>query len=346
MSIMARRRILAIGKPRFALAELALLESAYDIDYVYPTNRAATISAIEKICSQRATTYDACFWLFGWTHYKPFDRDLLTPVLPCPMFAGGGAGYDSVEVDWITENGAWYTNTPGTPTVGTADLHVFLVLAVLRGTSLAEKVARSGHWRDGLPLFDDPQGKILGIVGMGDIGREVARKLRVFDMRIMYFNRRPLPKEIESELDAQYVNTLDELLQQCDVLSINCPLTPETWHMISDREFSLMKDGSYIVNTARGAIVDEAALQRALESGKINRAGLDVFETEPEISEFFRTSDRVTIQPHYGGFSVGTIRLGEKLVLDNVRQYLETGEPLTPVNREERAQVLAKAGVL
>ncbi|KAK7206771.1 D-isomer specific 2-hydroxyacid dehydrogenase [Myxozyma melibiosi] len=326
-----RRRILAIGKPRFALSEMAYLEANYDVDYVLPTTREATKSAIASVCKASPTPYDACFWLFGWTHYRPFDEDLLAPVMPCPMFAGGGAGYDAVDVKWITSHGALYTNTPGTPTIGTADMHVFLVLAALRGTTLAEKTAREGRWRDGLGLMDDPQGKVLGIVGMGDIGREVARKLKVFDMDIAYYNRRQLPADVEEKLGAKYYSSLDELLKKCDVLSINCPLTPETKNMISDREFALMKDGSYFVNTARGAIVDEEALIRALESGKISRAGLDVFATEPNINEYFRKSDRVTIQPHYGGFSVGTVKFGEKLVLGNIRSFLESGKPLTPV---------------
>ncbi|KAK9447198.1 uncharacterized protein V1518DRAFT_421613 [Limtongia smithiae] len=333
---MARRRILAIGRPRYAFAELAQLEDKYDIDFVMPTNRAETKAAIAAVCAARPYPYSACFWLFGWTHYAPFDKELLAPVLPCPMFAGGGAGYDKVDTHWMAEEGAWYANTPGTPTTGTADLHVFLILAALRGTSQAEMTVRRGQWRDGLPLFDDPQGKVLGIVGMGDIGKDVARKAAVFGMRIIYHNRRPIALEDEKELGAEYCATLDELLAKCDVLSLNCPLTESTYHLISSREFALMKNGSYLVNTARGPIVDEAALKDALTSGKICRAGLDVFENEPNVDPFFLACERVTVQPHYGGFSVGTIRAGEKLVLGNVAAYLATGMPLTAVNKPRK----------
>ncbi|KAK9459199.1 D-isomer specific 2-hydroxyacid dehydrogenase [Lipomyces oligophaga] len=170
---------------------------------------------------------------------------------------------------------------------------------------------------------------------MGDIGRDVARKLRVFDMKIIYYNRRQLAPELEKELEAEYIPTLQELLKRCDVLSINCPLTPETHHLISGPEFALMKHGSYLVNTARGPVIDEPALKEALISGKIKRAGLDVFENEPDIDPFFRTCEQVTIQPHYGGFSIGTIRKGEQLVLNNIRSFLETGKPLTAVNADQ-----------
>ncbi|KAJ8100257.1 glyoxylate reductase [Lipomyces tetrasporus] len=329
-----RKRILAIGRPKFALAELAELEALYDVDFVMPTNRSETKSAIAEICAKTPAPYDACFWLFGWTHYKPFDKDLLEPVLPCGMFAGGGAGYDNVDVEWMSHNGAWYSNTPGTPTTGTADMHIFLMLAALRGTTLAERTCREGRWREGLPLFDDPDGKVLGIVGMGDIGREVAKKARIFNMDIIYYNRRRLPDEIEKELGAEYVS-FEDLIKQCDVLSINCPLSKDTYHLISHKEFTKMKDGVYVVNTARGAIIDETALKEALISGKVCRAGLDVFESEPHIDPFFLNSDSVTIQPHYGGFSVGTIRKGEKLILENIKCYLETGKPVTPVNESE-----------
>ncbi|KAK9464534.1 glycerate-and formate-dehydrogenase [Lipomyces arxii] len=291
---MALKRVLAIGKPKFALAELAELEAKYEIDYVIPTNRFETFAAVHLACATRPTNYDWCFWLFGYTHYKPFDRELLEPVLPCGLYAGGGAGYDSVDVEWITSAGAYYTSTPGTPTIGTADMHVFLILA-------AEKVASEDRWRDGLPLYDDPEGKILGIIGMGDIERDVAGKMKAFDMKIIYNNRQRLPTDVEELLDAEYVS-LEQLLRRCDVLSINCPLTKETYHLISTEEFDMMKNGVYVVNTARGAIIDEQAFKDASISGKVFRAGLDVFETKPHIDPFFRKCDRVTIQPHYGGF--------------------------------------------
>ncbi|RSH95305.1 hypothetical protein EHS25_000392 [Saitozyma podzolica] len=209
---------------------------------------------------------------------------------------------------------------------------ILLMLSALRGLSEYEANARAGKWREGMQLTDDPFQKTIGFIGMGAIGKSMARKTKPWDMKVIYHNRKPLPAANEAALDATYVS-LDELLATADIISMNCPLTPETRGLLSDAEFAKMKDGVFIVNTARGAVIDEPALIRALESRKVARAGLDVLTTEPCRDSPLFSNPRVTVQPHLGAFTKGTILRGEREVFANVKQYLETGVPVNPVNR-------------
>ncbi|WOO79096.1 Putative 2-hydroxyacid dehydrogenasec [Vanrija pseudolonga] len=169
-----------------------------------------------------------------------------------------------------------------------------------------------------MPLSEDPTGKVIGFIGLGAIGKNMAAKTKPWEMKIIYHNRSRLPEDEERKLDATYVS-LDELYTTADVISINTPLTPETRHLLNDEAFAKMKDGVYIVNTARGAVIDEDALVRALDSGKVARAGLDVFDPEPKLSSALFSSDRVTLQPHVGAFTRGTIHRGERDVFANVK---------------------------
>jgi lactate dehydrogenase-like 2-hydroxyacid dehydrogenase len=172
----------------------------------------------------------------------------------------------------------------------------------------------------------------LGIVGMGSIGRYLAVKAKAFNMKIKYYNRTRLSKEVEERCQAEYCSSLEELLSQADVVSINCPLSPATRNLISHNEFKLMKDGVFFINTGRGPIVDEEALIAALESGKVTRAGLDVFHNEPHIREYFKTSDKVVLQPHMGGWTEEAIRRAEKECFENVLRWKREGKPVSPVN--------------
>jgi lactate dehydrogenase-like 2-hydroxyacid dehydrogenase len=233
----------------------------------------------------------------------------------------------------MTRNGIWFCNTLDAVAEATADMAMFLTLAVLRDAYRAERGARSGTWKAGLVPTRDPCNTTLGIIGMGSIGKYLAHKAAVFNMRIKYYNRRQLPPAEEAKYNAAYCPSLEQLLSESDVVSINCPLTETTTNLISRREFSQMKDGAFIVNTARGAIVDEEALIEALESGKITRAGLDVYVNEPGMREYFKTSDKVICQPHMGAVTTEAFRRGEKECLDNLRAFFRAGRPVAPVNK-------------
>lgn len=236
----------------------------------------------------------------------------------------------------------WFCNTTDAVAEATADMAIFLTLAVVRDAYRAERAACNGAWRAGLNPTNDPSGMTLGIVGMGNIGKYVAKKAAAFNMHIRYFNRRQLDAETEAKYKATYCSSLHELLGQSDVVSISCPLNEETTNMISTKEFAAMKDGAYLVNTSRGAVIDEAALIEALESGKLTRAGLDVFCNEPHINEYFQTSDKVICQPHLGGLTVSSHRKAEIECLENIRAFFATGKPISPVNKVQDTSTAGK----
>ncbi|WVQ84743.1 hypothetical protein IAT38_006900 [Cryptococcus sp. DSM 104549] len=335
-----RRKILGIGYPRFALPEWQALADKYDIHYFVPDERKQVISEVKRLCEKEGP-FDAAYVLFGTAAYSPFHPDMLGPLFDtpghCGLFAQGGAGYDDVDHPWLAANGCYLSNTPHAVTEATADMAILLMLSAIRGLYESEVNVREGRWRKGIELTDDPTEMTLGIIGLGAIGKSMARKTKPWNMKILYNNRKPLPKEEEEALNATYVS-LDELLAQSDVISLNCPLTPETRGILSDKEFAKMKDGVYIVNTARGAVIDEPALIRALKSGKVARAGLDVLTKEPCAESPLYSMKNVTLQPHVGAFTKGTILRGEREVFANVKQYMETGVPVNPVNKPAKVE--------
>lgn len=243
----------------------------------------------------------------------------------------------------MTAHGIWFCNSPTATCEATAEMALFLILAVLRNTSLAEKNLRSGFWRSGLGLSRDPAGLTLGIVGMGKVGALLARKAAMaFGMRIAYWNhsgRRVSsgnPGCCASSMLGEYdrCETLDELLRRSDVVSLHCPLTESTTNFMSHDQFSLMKDGSFFVNTSRGALVDDDALIAALESGKIRRAGLDVFAGEPNgINPYYQKRiDKAIVQPHMGGLTEASFAKAAAECFANVRMFFEVGRPIAPIN--------------
>lgn len=232
----------------------------------------------------------------------------------------------------MTSQGIWFCNTVDAVAEPTADMAMFLILAVVRNTSVAEKRIRAGGWYGGLVPTRDPSGMTLGIVGLGSIGKYLAVKAKAFNMKIKYYNRTRLSNEVEEACNAEYCSSLEELLSQADVVSINCPLTPATRNLISHAQFKMMKDGAFFVNTARGPIVDEEALIAALESGKVARAGLDVFHNEPNINTYFKTSDKVVLQPHMGGWTEKAALQWETECFENVLRWKREGRPVAPVN--------------
>lgn len=232
----------------------------------------------------------------------------------------------------MTKSGIWFCNTINAVAEATADMAMFLTLAILRDTSRAEKQARDGSWKAGIVPSRDPSGLTLGIVGAGSIGKYLAKKAAAFNMKLAYHNRRQLSADDEGTYGLTYYSSLEELLAVSDVVSISCPLNAETTNLISHKQFVAMKDGAYFVNTSRGPVVDEDALIQALESGKVTRAGLDVFHNEPRIREYFRTSDKVIVQPHMGGLTDLAFQKSERECFENIRSLFTTGRPVAPVN--------------
>lgn len=220
---------------------------------------------------------------------------------------------------------------------------LFLTLGVLRNTSLAESNVRRGLWRTGLGLGGDPTGLTLGIVGMGKVGALLARKAAAaFGMRIAYWNQSgrrvssPLVGCTEEQQTWEYerCETLEELLRRSDVVSLHCPLTESTTNLMSHQQFGAMKDGSFFINTSRGALVDDDALIEALESGKVCRAGLDVFAGEPNgVHPYYQERvDKVVVQPHMGGLTQASFSRAAAECFANIRALFHAGLPVAPIN--------------
>lgn len=263
--------------------------------------------------------------------------DAAGPQLRC--VCNVAVGYDNVDVPACSSRGVLLTNTPGVLTDATADLAMGLILAVTRRLGEGERLLRGREpwrWNMFFMLGASLQGKSLGIVGLGAIGAATARRARAFGMNIVYSGRRRAASEVESDLGARWLE-LDELLATADVVSLHLPLTPETRHMIDARRLALMKPSSYLVNTARGPIVDEAALAEALRAGTIRGAGLDVFEHEPEVHPGLLELDNVVLVPHLGSATIETRTAMAVLAARNALAVLRGEEPPTPVNPGIRA---------
>jgi glyoxylate reductase len=257
--------------------------------------------------------------------------DAAGPSLRC--VANVAVGYDNIDIAAARERGVVVTNTPGVLTEATADLTMALVLAVTRRVGEGERLIRSGRgwsWDLDFMLGEGIQDRTLGIVGLGAIGTAVARRARAFGMRISYAGRHSVPVELVAELAAQRLD-LDELLGAADVVSLHVPLTAETRHLIDAPKLALMKPSAFLINTARGPIVDEAALVAALSKREIAGAGLDVFEEEPTLHPGLRELENVVLLPHLGSATVETRTAMALLAARNAAAVL-AGEPaLTPV---------------
>lgn len=246
------------------------------------------------------------------------------------LIANYGTGVDNIDVDAAYKRGITVTNTPGVLTEDTADMTMALILAVARRLVEGERLARSGEWKGWAPtamLGHRIWGKRLGIIGMGRIGTAVARRARAFGMSIHYHNRRRVHKSIEAELEATYWESLDQMLARVDIVSVNCPHTPATYHLLSARRLKLLQKHAIIVNTSRGEVIDEVALVRMLRDREIAGAGLDVFEHEPEINPKLRQLDNVVLLPHMGSATIeGRLDMGEKVII-NIKTFVDGHRP-------------------
>jgi glyoxylate reductase len=250
------------------------------------------------------------------------------------LIANFGNGVDNIDVATALQRGITVTNTPGVLTEDTADMTMALILAVPRRLAEGSAVLTSEHeWKGWSPIWmlgHRIWGKRLGIIGMGRIGQAVARRAKAFGLQIHYHNRRRVAPAIEEELGATYWDSLDQMLARMDILSINCPHTPATYHLLSARRLKLVRPDTYIVNTARGEVIDENALARLIESGDIAGAGLDVFEHEPAVNprliKLARTG-KVVVLPHMGSATIeGRVDMGEKVII-NIKTFMDGHRP-------------------
>jgi glyoxylate reductase len=246
------------------------------------------------------------------------------------LIASFGTGVDHIDLASARQRGITVTNTPGVLTEDTADMTMALILAVPRRITEGERVLREGNWHGWSPtwmLGHRIWGKRLGIIGMGRIGQAVARRARAFGLSIHYHNRKRLPAEVEQEYEATYWESLDQMLARMDIISINCPHTPATYHLLSARRLELLQKHAYIVNTARGEVVDENALTRLLRKGQIAGAGLDVFEHEPAVNPKLLELPNTVLLPHMGSATIeGRIDMGEKVII-NIKTFVDGHTP-------------------
>ncbi len=263
------------------------------------------------------------------------DAELIEKAGPnLKLIANYGNGVDNIHVAAAMKRGIAVTNTPNVLTEDTADMTMALILAVPRRLAEGAGVLVDGkHWSGWSPTWMLGRriwGKRLGIVGMGRIGTAVARRAKAFGLSIHYHNRHKVAQRIEDELEATYWESLDQMLARMDIISVNCPSTPATFHLLSARRLTLMQPGAYIVNTARGDVIDEDALIRQLNEGKLAGAALDVFEHEPAVNPELLSlakQGKIVLLPHLGSATMeGRVDMGEKVII-NIRAFVDGHRP-------------------
>ncbi|MDP1630102.1 MAG: D-glycerate dehydrogenase [Caulobacter sp.] len=246
------------------------------------------------------------------------------------LIANFGAGVDNIDVATANQRGITVTNTPGVLTEDTADLTMSLIMASTRRIVEGANVVQSGEFQGWSPTWMLGRrlwGKRLGIIGMGRIGQALARRGKAFGLSIHYHNRKPVSPRVAEELEATYWESLDQMLARMDIVSINCPHTPATYHLLSARRLKLLRPQAVVVNTARGEVIDEGALANMLARGEIAGAGLDVYEHEPAINPKLLKLPNVVLLPHMGSATVeGRIDMGEKVIV-NIKTFMDGHRP-------------------
>jgi len=264
------------------------------------------------------------------------DRAVLSQAGPdLKLISQFGTGVDNIDLETARNRSIIVTNTPGVLTEDTADMTMALILAVPRRLTEGAIMLKtdSGEWQGWSPtwmLGHRIYGKRLGIVGMGRIGQAVAKRARAFGLQIHYHNRRRVAPDVEKALEATYWDSLDQMLARMDIVSVNCPHTPATYHLLSARRLKMLRPEAFIVNTSRGEVIDENALARLIESGEIAGAGLDVFEHEPAVNPKLvklARAGKVVLLPHTGSATIeGRIDMGEKVII-NIKTFIDGHRP-------------------
>jgi glyoxylate reductase len=265
------------------------------------------------------------------------DAELLDGAPALKVIANYGVGFEHIDLAGATRRGIPVTNTPGVLTDATADLAFALILATARRIAAGDRRVREGkftYWGPLLFLGQEVSGKTLGLIGLGRIGQAVAQRARGFGMRVLYHSRTRLAPAAEQELQVAYA-LRETLLQEADFVSLHVPLTPETRHLIGRRELELMKPTAFLINTARGPVVDEAALVEALRRGQLGGAGLDVYEREPELSPGLTDLDNVVLLPHLGSATIETRTRMGLMAAENLLAGLRGERPPNCLNWAE-----------
>ena len=295
-----------------------LFDTELNLDDV-PLDREALIRAVQRADAIVPTITDH------------IDADLIAAAGDkLKLIANFGAGVDHIDVAAANERGIAVTNTPGVLTEDTADLTMALIMAVSRRIVEGANVVQAGEFTGWTPTWmmgRRVNGKRLGIIGMGRIGQAVARRAKAFGMQIHYHNRKPVSHVIAEELEATYWESLDQMLARMDIISVNCPHTPATYHLLSARRLKLLQPHAIVVNTARGGIIDEGSLADLLAAGGIAGAGLDVFEFEPAINPKLLKLPNAVLLPHLGSATVeARIDMGEKVII-NLKTWMDGHRP-------------------
>ena len=249
-------------------------------------------------------------------------REIIEAGEKLKVVGRAGAGIDNIDVEAAKEKGVKVLNTPEAPAIAVAELTIGLLLSLARQIPRANSSMKEGRWAKKEFRGWQLNGKTFGVIGLGHIGEKVARLAKAFGMKILITKRTPPSPEILKELEAEFVS-LDELLGRSDIVSLHVPLTPQTHHMIGEREIRLMKDGAFIINTSRGAVVDEKALFNALKSGKLGGAALDVYEVEPPEDYSLMKLPNVVCTPHIGAQTVEAQRAASTLLAQKIVNALK-----------------------
>ncbi|OYD09165.1 D-glycerate dehydrogenase [Paludifilum halophilum] len=266
------------------------------------------------------------------------DAEVMDANPQLKVISNYAVGYDNIDVEEASRRGIAVTNTPGVLTDATADMTWALLMDIARRVTEGDRVNRSGGWREWAPMFmlgKEVTGSTLGIIGLGRIGKAVAKRARGFNMQILYHSRTRLSREEEKQWGVEY-RELHELLREADFVSLHAPSTPETRGMIGRKELSAMKSSAYLINTARGDLVDEKALVKALSQEEIAGAGLDVYEKEPRLAEGLKESDRVVLAPHLGSATRETRGRMAEMAAQNLIDELRGGPSDYRINDPDR----------
>ncbi|WP_143463928.1 2-hydroxyacid dehydrogenase family protein [Levilactobacillus enshiensis] len=262
------------------------------------------------------------------------DRDVIDADADLKLIANYGAGFNNIDAAYARTKGIPVTNTPKVSTTSTAEVTTGLIITLAHRMVEGDHLMRTKGFAGWSPLFflgHELAGKTLGIIGMGQIGQAVAKRMAAFDMKIVYTQRHPLPAATEASLNATYA-TLAEVIEKSDVLTLHCPLNEQTHHLLGATEFAAMKDSAYLINAARGPVIDEAALLDALKSGQLAGAALDVYEAEPHVDDGFKALDNVILTPHVGNATVEARDAMAAIVANNAVKVDQGADPLYIVN--------------
>lgn len=337
---MTRQLVIHTDPIRFAAEDWEEFEKELGVEVVHISNNYSREQFIRDLHGKYSECVAIARGYLTGRLVGRFDEELILHFPPTLKYiAHQGAGYDQCDPEPMTLRGIQMAHCPDVVNASTADTNIYLMLLAMRNFQIGSSALKAGLWAKkgnsaGTRAGISPSGKVLGIVGMGSIGRAVRDRARAFGFsKIVYYNRTRLTPDME--LDSYYCATLDDLAAESDVISINVPLNPSTRHLISKDLMQKMKDGVIIVNTARGEVIDETEMIGLLRNGKIAAAGLDVFENEPHVNLELLELDNVTATPHMGTNTEQTVHSMEKLVIDNIKNGLLHGKVLNLIPEQK-----------